>query len=156
MPAAPHPAGRKPRSGSRLPSQVVADNVKALREEVLERPQAYLAQRMRALGQQWTQSTVSQVELGTRHVNTDELVALAASLETSVPRLLSPETAVTLGHYDGSTTVDIGARRPLSCQFVNEWLRDRPNMIWFEIVDGEADLSGLSKATVYAPEEQQP
>jgi hypothetical protein len=45
---------------------------------------------MRRLGHAWTDSTVSQVETGRRRVNTDELVALALALTTSVADLLTP------------------------------------------------------------------
>jgi transcriptional regulator with XRE-family HTH domain len=55
-----------------------------------ERPQRFLAQRVNEHGLAWTQSIVSQVELGHRHVTVDELVALAAVLGRSPADLLKP------------------------------------------------------------------
>jgi transcriptional regulator with XRE-family HTH domain len=70
--------------------EVVGRNVKALRQHKHQRNQAWLAERLQAQGQDWTQSTVSQVELGARHVNVDELFALAAALEVAPLALLRP------------------------------------------------------------------
>ena len=148
MPAAPHPAGRQPQPGSRLPSQVVADNVKALRE-YQKRSQAYLAGLMRNQGVEWSQSTVSQVELGARHVNVDELYALALALElTNLVDLLNPLTPANLGKQpwerrdnpadgQGGGKVDLGLVKPVPGEFVDRWLDNRFQAIRLYVTDGE-------------------
>lgn len=153
MPAAPHPAGRTPRKGSRLPSQVVADNVRALRE-AHGRSQGYLAAQLRGQGLDWTQSTVSQVELGARHVNVDELVALAAALETPPAFLLSPwqEMAVTMAedlandrtpmmhsNPDGGA-VDLGLDALVTGRFYSEWVRGALGKVTIQLVKGKRGL----------------
>jgi transcriptional regulator with XRE-family HTH domain len=151
MPATPHPAGRQPQPGSRLPSQVVADNVKALRE-YQKRSQAYLAGLMRDQGVEWSQSTVSQVELGARHVNVDELYALALALELTNPvDLLNPLTAANLGKQpwerpfnpadgQGGGKVDLGVAKPVPGEFIDRWLDNRLAAIRLFVTDGETHL----------------
>jgi transcriptional regulator with XRE-family HTH domain len=159
MPARPHPAGRQPPPGSRRPSQVLADNVRALREHH-GRSQAWLAELMRAQGEEWTQSTVSQVELGTRHVNINELFALALALElTDLLDLLDPLTEAdkepwgrrrgvpTRGREGGE--VDLGVAKPLPGEFVHLWLDRRLSAIRVYVgADGETHLfSGETSVT---------
>lgn len=146
MPAAPHPAGRQPQAGARLPSQVVADNVKALREHQ-KRSQAYLAGLMRDQGVEWSQSTVSQVELGARQVNVDELYALALALELTNPLdLINPLTPANLGKQpwerrhnpadgQGGGKVDLGLVKPVSGEFVDRWLNERLQAIRLFVTD---------------------
>ena len=55
--------------------------------------QQQLAQRMRRLGHEWHQQTTSNVEAGTRSVDTDELVALALALGVTLSFLLEPDPA---------------------------------------------------------------
>lgn len=150
MPAAPHPAGRQPREGSRLPSQVVADNVRALRER-RGHTQVMLAHLVRCQGLDWRQSTVSQVELGARHVNIDELAALAAALEVSPPDLLDPTTS------GDEHAVDLGMGRLTAGQFVHEWVRGVAGEVAFRLVGRTPELSKMK--IVYEPvwdEEPQP
>jgi transcriptional regulator with XRE-family HTH domain len=151
MPAAPHPGGRQPQPGSRLPSQVVADNVRALRE-ALGRSQAYLAAQLREQDLDWTQSTVSQVELGVRHVNVDELVALAAALRSSPVDLLGPWTATAAAAVEDIVNgregndppdyaaVDLGLDVPVTARFFNEWLRGRVARVAIRPVNGKRGL----------------
>jgi transcriptional regulator with XRE-family HTH domain len=141
MPATPERAGRSPQDGSRFMSQVVANNVKLLRE-VQQRSQSWLAGQMRLLGEAWTQSTVSQVELGSRHVNTDELLKLAAALDASVPVLLSPRTANYLGAEEVAERIDLGASRTLPGWFVDAWIRDQMR-VSLEMVDGKPQLLSM-------------
>jgi transcriptional regulator with XRE-family HTH domain len=143
MPAAPHPAGRQPREGSRLPSQVVADNVRRLRE-ARKRSQVALAGDVRRQGLDWTQSTVSQVELGARHVNVDELLALAAALEVSPVDLLDPTSEPPPGDI-----VDLGMGHLTTGRFVHEWVRGVLGGVAFRLA---GEVPELFKAkTVYEP-----
>jgi transcriptional regulator with XRE-family HTH domain len=157
MPAAPHPAGRQPREGTRLPSQVVADNVRALREQ-RRHSQAFLAGLVREQGLDWKQSTVSQVELGARHVNVDELLALAAALAVSPADLLSPFTAMTAAlvingrrsladHRFDEVAVDLGMGHVQSGKFVDDWVRDNLGKMVLKHIDGKPEL--LKERTVY-------
>jgi transcriptional regulator with XRE-family HTH domain len=151
MPAAPHPGGRQPQPGSRLPSQVVADNVRALRE-ALGRSQAYLAAQLRQQRLDWTQSTVSQVELGVRHVNVDELVALAAALRSSPVDLLGPWTAFAAGVPEAIANgregekdpfpdaIDLGTDALVTSRFFNEWVRGRLERVAIRSVNGKSGL----------------
>jgi transcriptional regulator with XRE-family HTH domain len=151
MPARPHPAGRQPPAGSRRPSQVLADNVRALRDHQ-GRSQGWLAERMRALGEEWSQSTVSQVELGTRHVNINELFALALAFElTDLLDLVDPVAAAELGHQPrrrrfvaadgrGGGKVDLGIAKPVPGEFVNRWLNQRLQVIRPYVTDGETHI----------------
>jgi transcriptional regulator with XRE-family HTH domain len=134
MPAAPHPAGRQPRPPGKLPSQVVADNVRALRER-RGHTQVLLAHLIRCQGLDWTQSTVSQVELGARHVNVDELMALAAALEFSPPDLLDPTTT-----SGDSRAVDLGMGSLTSKQFVHEWVRGVAGEVGFRLAGKTPEL----------------
>jgi transcriptional regulator with XRE-family HTH domain len=52
--------------------------------------QADVAARMRALGFSWHPQTVGEVENGRRRVTAEEILGLAAVLETSVGRIMSP------------------------------------------------------------------
>jgi transcriptional regulator with XRE-family HTH domain len=139
MPAAPHPAGRQPREGSRLPSQIVADNVRALRER-RGHSQVMLAGLLRFQGLDWTQSTVSQVELGARHINVDELLGLAAALEVSPPDLLSPFSAMTTDPRDDGYAVDLGMGRLMTGTFVDHWVRGHAGEIAFRLAGKTPDL----------------
>lgn len=72
------------------PGAILADNIAAAR--VRRRLQQQdLADRMRALGWKWVRQTVGEVEKNKRRVTPDELVGLAASLETTVQYLMSPQ-----------------------------------------------------------------
>jgi transcriptional regulator with XRE-family HTH domain len=131
MPATPKRAGRTPKAGSRFPSQVVADNLRMIRS-LRGLSQMEVAGQMRRLGHDWTQTTVSQVELGARHVNIDELCALALTLSVYIDELLSPVTSPRLkadirGKTDPppppDTNVDVGTAEPLPGRFVADWLR---------------------------------
>jgi transcriptional regulator with XRE-family HTH domain len=157
MPAAPHPAGRKPREGSRLPSQVVADNVRALREQ-RGHSQAFLAALVHQQGLDWKQSTVSQIELGARHVNVDELLALAAALAVSPADLLSPFTAMTAAlvingrrsiedHRFDEIAVDLGMGHVQTGTFVDEWVRDNLGKMVLKHIDGKPEL--FKERTLY-------
>jgi transcriptional regulator with XRE-family HTH domain len=114
-------AGQQARSGARFLSDVLADNVRALRSVHHRLTQAALAGRMAYLGHEWTQATVSEVERGVRNVSVDELLALAVSLEASPPELLDPEG------IDGRRTeaLDYGPGQPLPPRAAAHWLYGR-------------------------------
>jgi transcriptional regulator with XRE-family HTH domain len=67
----------------------VADNVRGFRQ-LRGIDQAVLAKRMDALGIEWRQVTVSEVERHQRNVTVAELVALAFTLGTTIEQLLDP------------------------------------------------------------------
>ncbi len=78
----------KPRQGAVFPSQLLAANVRAARA-LLNLSQQDLADRMTALGHQWSRPTVSQVERAARAVSVDELYGLAHAFTVDVVSLLS-------------------------------------------------------------------
>jgi transcriptional regulator with XRE-family HTH domain len=89
MPATPKRAGRQPYEGAQFLSQVLAENVRASRQEA-QWSQDGLAERMADLGHGWVRATVSEVERGGRNVTVDELGALAIVLGTTIGDLLDP------------------------------------------------------------------
>jgi transcriptional regulator with XRE-family HTH domain len=101
----PRRAHREPAEGSRFPSQIVADNVRAFR--LLRRlKQSDVAVRMTSTGHRWSPTTVSEVENGLRAVTVDELVGLAIILQVGVPILLDPTGPES---RDTGTRIDIGS-----------------------------------------------
>jgi transcriptional regulator with XRE-family HTH domain len=58
-----------------------------------ERPQRFLVRLVNDYGLAWSQSVVSQIELGHRHVTVDELAVLAIVLGQQPCQLLEPITA---------------------------------------------------------------
>jgi transcriptional regulator with XRE-family HTH domain len=73
----------------RTVAATVAGNVRAFRH-LRGIDQATLARRMESLGIAWRQVTVSDVERGPRNVTVAELLALAATLGTTIEQLLDP------------------------------------------------------------------
>jgi transcriptional regulator with XRE-family HTH domain len=131
MPATPKRAGRTPKPGSQFPSQVLTSNLRILRA-IRGFSQEEVAETLRRLGHDWTQTTVSQVELGARHVNVDELFALALTLSVYPGDLLSPVMSPRLKAEFGiikidkpaeAVAVDVGTAKPLPARFVDDWLR---------------------------------
>jgi transcriptional regulator with XRE-family HTH domain len=91
--------------------------------------QEEVAETLRRLGHDWSQTTVSQVELGARHVNVDELFALALTMSVNPGELLSPVFPTRLMGDFGvlkveglPTHVDVGTAKPLPRGFVKDWL----------------------------------
>jgi transcriptional regulator with XRE-family HTH domain len=92
VPITPKRAGRTARPGSRFLSDALAANVRDLRS--LRRfSQDDLAERMRAVGHEWSRATVSTVERGQRNVTVDELATLALVLGVTFGDLLDPTGA---------------------------------------------------------------
>ena len=109
MPGRPKPQKRS-KTPARLPSEVVADNVRAYRT-LRRQSQDALAARMVQLGHpQWTRAAVSELERGRRQVVVDELFALALILEKSIPDLLDPAGP---GSEGRPLDVDYGVAEPL-------------------------------------------
>ena len=83
-------SGREPKSGSRFPSQILADNVRIWRD-LRRMSQADLAEHMTRLGHPWSDSIVGFVERGQRNVTVDEFVGLTLALGVHQPgALLDP------------------------------------------------------------------
>ena len=122
-------SGRAARAGSRLPSEILGHNVRAYRALQAHLSQEGLAARMREMNFDWTHTTVSEVERVARSVTTDELFALAGSLQTTVAALLDP--AGPLGNL--SYPVDVGGGPTLPSDWVRGWVYgEKPygTLIW--------------------------
>jgi transcriptional regulator with XRE-family HTH domain len=76
------------------PDARIGATVRALRGH---RPQRDVAKAMRARGHQWNQSTVWQIENGTRPLRLFEALELAAELGVSLERLLTPDQVIVRG-----------------------------------------------------------
>lgn len=105
------PSRRAPHKGSKYPSQIVGQRARDARRLHDDLSQEKVADRMVDLGHPtWKRQTVGQIETAERNLTVDELVSLAAALETAVSYLLSPASA-----SDPFTAepVDIGGPEPL-------------------------------------------
>jgi transcriptional regulator with XRE-family HTH domain len=71
------------------PGAILARNIAAERSR-LGLDQKDLADRMRAVGWKWVRQTVGEAEKGHRRLSADEVLGLAACLETTVEQLMSP------------------------------------------------------------------
>lgn len=119
MPTTPKRAGRTPRPGSRFLADAVADNVRAHRV-LAKLSQGDVAERMRGLGHDWTQTTVSDIERGERNVTVDELVGLALVFQISPQDLIDPRGV----DGRGATPVDIGPG-DVRTKDIGDWLQGR-------------------------------
>lgn len=100
-------------------TEVLAENVR-VRRAAARLQQADLAKRMIALGLEWTRSTVSAVERGSRNVTVDELLSLALALGTDPAGLLDPRGITGRAQI----RVDLG-RVVLRGELVGAWLEHR-------------------------------
>lgn len=124
---------RKATPGSRLPSDVLADNIRAYRF-LQNQTQEKLAARMTAFGHDWTAGTVGFVERNERAVNVDELVGLALCLGVTLGQLLDPTGP---GHLRDEERLDIGpGRGSLDPWGAHAWFRDRIAIRAVEYHDG--------------------
>lgn len=116
----------KPGPGLIFPGQLLASNVRMGRA-FLSLTQQDLADRMSALGHQWSRPTVSQVEREVRAVSVDELFGLAHSLETDILTLLS-------AHEGFRVQVGTGLPKALYPEAIRGMLTHdsphRPNVTW--------------------------
>jgi transcriptional regulator with XRE-family HTH domain len=120
VPATPKRAGRTAKPGSRFLSEVLADNVHAIRS--LQRlSQEDLADRMQKFGEDWSRATVGQIERYDRTVNVDELGHLALALGVTIGQLLDPTGP---GHHR-EEKLDVGLPDVLPPWWAHTWLRDR-------------------------------
>ena len=100
------PGRREPHEDAQFPSQLVGERASELRR-LLKLSQEDIAERMvRLEHSKWARQTVGQMETATRNVTVDELVSLAAALQTTVAFLLSPNPIFGL---ERDYWVDIGA-----------------------------------------------
>jgi transcriptional regulator with XRE-family HTH domain len=163
MPATPKRAGRTPKPGSQFPSQVLASNLRLLRA-LHGFSQEEVAETMRRLGHDWSQTTVSQVELGARHVNTDELYALALTLSAYVAELLSPvfsprlkrELSIIDVERPTNGDVDVGTAKPLPARFVWDWLRGQSGETRLMVRDDELHVFTARFEAVVNEDDQSP
>lgn len=111
------PARREPHPDSSYPSRIVGKRAKDARRLHDRLSQEAVADRMVALGHDtWVRQTVGQVEDAERNLTVDELVSLAAALQTVVAYLLSPASPA-----DPLTDepVDVGGPDPLDRDEMN-------------------------------------
>lgn len=133
---------RKPHEGSRYLSQVVGQRILEARR-FRDIDKVALADRMQHLGHpKWWRQTVGQVESANRNLTLDELISLAAALQTTLAFLLSPASA---WDPEYSRPVDVGAAesledRQLSDLYGFHWLPyphtngyyEWPEVVWKE------------------------
>jgi transcriptional regulator with XRE-family HTH domain len=104
-------ARREAHEGARYLSQILGQRVRQTRLLHDELSQEDVAERMERLGHAtWTRQTLGQVENANRNVTVDELVSLAAALQTNVAHLLSPASPSDPYTHE---PVDIGGPDPL-------------------------------------------
>jgi len=115
----------------------VAENVRVLRrQEGLEL--AALSARLEGLGQPISVSGLSKLELGTRGVDVDDLVALAVALDVSPSRLLMSPTA------SRDKPVKLTPNTEASEEAAWNWMAGDRSLRWPEVVaTGEWDLKPL-------------
>lgn len=116
----------RPRADAIFPRQLLAANIRAGRA-LLDLSQQDLADRMSALGHQWSRPTVSQVERAARAVSVDELYGLAHALVMDILMLLSPPEGARL-------QLDTGLPKTLYAAAVKGMLTHdsphRPHVSW--------------------------
>src|SRR5437870_2675105 len=113
---------RTPHKGSRFLSDVLADNLRAVRAQ-RRLKQEDIAAGMRKLGHPtWVRATVSEVERGRRNVTVNELLPLALLLEVAPFDLLNP-IPIGGGPPQYAPALDVGTSVPLPASYVWDWLR---------------------------------
>ena len=93
---------------------MIGDNLKWVRD-LCGLSQDALAERMKALGHRnWFPTTISEAERGLRLISSEELLALALALETTIYHLLSP-----LALHKSAPRIDIGLGRAIPAHMVD-------------------------------------
>ncbi len=106
MPVAP----KKAPEGSRYLSQIVGERAREARTVMRKVSQEDVAERMETLGHSWFRQTVAKVENAKRNLTVDELVSLAAALQTTVAFLVSPSSPLS---PNNAQPLDVGGPEPL-------------------------------------------
>ena len=96
-------------------ADTVSENVKRLREKQNLGLRG-LAKKLGEVGRPLTHSAVDQIEKGTRRVDVDDLMALAAAFDVSPITLLMPPAA-------RNDLVEVTGRPPEQAEKVWDWLR---------------------------------
>ncbi len=96
-------------------ADTVSENVKRLREK-RNLGLRGLAKKLGEVGRPLTHSAVDQIEKGTRRVDVDDLMALAAAFDVSPITLLMPASA-------RNDLVEVTGRPPEQAEKVWDWLR---------------------------------
>ncbi len=151
---------RAPQAGSRFLSDVLADNIRAVRAQ-RRLKQEDVAEGMRKLGHPWTRQTVGEVEQGRRNVTVDELLALGLVLEAAPFDLLNP-IPIGGGPPQDAPPIDVGTKVPLPARWAREWLYGRVHAKVSDYPDGahvvgwQGHLSEWtdSDGTVYREDDQ--
>jgi transcriptional regulator with XRE-family HTH domain len=105
MPVPQGQAAAHRKVGAKFLSEALAENARQLRS-LRDLSQDDVAERMRALGHQWSRQTTSDVERAKRNVTIDELLGLAIVLAASISDLLDPRGVL----RDFTAAVDPGDR----------------------------------------------
>jgi transcriptional regulator with XRE-family HTH domain len=164
--ATPKRSTRKPKPGSRFPSQILADNIRTWRG-LRGLSQAQLANRMNRLGHGWSESIVGFVEQNRRNVTVDELIGLAVALNTrelgSLLDPLGPEGEHRYGPpgartQDKGNGLDWGGSKPLPGEHASYFVRNKTSWhVAFEYATGEpVPPEDLGIAQGYASYEELP
>ncbi len=162
--ATPKRSERKPKPGSRFPSQIVADNVRTWRG-LRGLSQAQLAERMTRLGHGWSESIVGFVEQNRRNVTVDELIGLGVALGvrqlTGLLDPLGPEGEHRYGppgdRGPEGVGLDWGGDKPLRGDVASDWVRGG-RVAWSVSFDGPGPLfvvHGYASVEVDEPEGSQ-
>lgn len=111
-------------------SAALGQNVKAARVR-LDITQAQCATRMRALGYDWHQQTVGNVERAARRITAEEVLGLSLTLECAFTDLLAPGTDVgTVVLPSGEQLPAMSVRRLAAAvnDGVLSWAEDKPEI----------------------------
>jgi transcriptional regulator with XRE-family HTH domain len=151
----PAPKQKRKRSeGALFPRDFLAAKVRATRG-LHGLGQQDLAERMSALGHEWSRPTVSQVERAARTVSVDELFGLCLALQLDFPTLLAPLEGL-------DVPMDVGLPKVLGRNTVRGMLSYdspwRPTVTWegnkpAAVKHHGLDLLGRIEETGATPEE---
>jgi transcriptional regulator with XRE-family HTH domain len=133
--ATPKRKQHKAAPGAVYASDALAANTRDYRR-IRDWTQEQLADRMNALGYEWSAGVVGFLERGDRTLTVDELFALALTLGVDLPSLLDP-TGV---NGTGAARVHVGSLDPLPAVLARHWLRGAVKIVMREPGDFELHL----------------